>query len=582
MAQYPKDEKLRDELLRLCDQSEDYAAVTKLLLNFLVMGGYQPQVKKRLAYAYEKNGQKKLAIQTLKSVIGSGHGGWEEHHSLYLMYRRCQDFEGLVQWRKEQLSKLPKSPEKQFELAEACYLNRQFDEEIALLHQLIAGDKQGSETHRYRHQLGLAYRGKEDHQAEIATFKSIINDNPDAVETRGDLAKAYQHAGEYTSAVEFLKGYLGSVCSAECNYLTAAFEYLGEDGEIIGWREQMESHPNWGHVRGHLLEAYAKKGDHNSAIQLLEDLVDKWPSENILHRELAEAYSKAPDFRERAVSGWMTLIDKHPAYLSLRDQLELFYHDNCDHQTAIEGWQSLLAKDPDDTDSHRRLANAFNQAGNHEKEAAVLVKLLESDPSNSNIQLDLELSLEKAADPMVTIECWTRMVGRTTYNSRERPMNRVSKVFEDRLERAFLDAREFDFAIRFWKQLIIQFPFNDVLHKRLEIAYETKGDLKDSIAGWTEIVESLLSINSGDSLSLRTRSLRTALWHLKKSYDATRELDAAIVYCSSLLEVFPDNREVIRILETLFEEKDDIDVAIKNWMELLELNPSSTFFVETA
>jgi len=572
VAQYPKDEELRDQLLQLCIQGEDYAGEIKFLLSILMSGPYQPFLHEHLAYAYEKVGKKRLAIQTLKNVIASGHGQWDVHQSLYLMYRRCQDFEGLVQWRKEQLSKYPESQARRLELAEAYHLNRQFDEEIALFHQIIPNYKDGSE--KYRHQLGLAYRGKQDHDAEIATFKSIVDDNPNAIESRRELAKAYQNAGAYTTAVEFLKRYLKSFCS-DCKYLTAAFQCLGESGEVNGWRELMELHPTWEHLRAHLVEAYAKKGDHNSAILLLESLVAQQPSNLSLQRELATAYSGAPDFPERALAGWMSLVDKHPTYPSLLDQLAQIYVENCGHPAAIEGWRCLLSKHPDDTELQHCLATAYRTAKNYEMEASVLLQLLERNPQDWILRLDMERALKAAANPTITIECWMRMVEQTRLLHSSYSWEYA--IFEDRLESAFFDVEEFDAAVTFWTTLIRLCPSNyESLYKRLQNVYEAKGDINGAISGWFDIVVSLLSSDLD-----HTHSLQIALSHLKKVYDSSGAADPdAISDSSHLLEVFPDNQELVKFLATLYEEKGDIDLTIKGWTDLLEVNPSSEGFAK--
>ena len=562
---YPADITLRQKLLELYQESSDYENVIRLLRMFIDEEPSNWRHKVKLAYAFEEHGEKQLAVRTLKEVVDSGvSNDWQISYSLYLMYRRCRDFEGLIQWRKEQLSQTPDDEQLQFHLAAAYYDNRNYDEAIAVLRQLMVYPY--ADKHRARHEIALAYRGKQDHEAEIDTLRALVKDDPRSPTYRRDLAKAYQNAGDFSSAVEFLKGFVNSFC-CDCMYLTEAFELAGEDGAIKGWKEMMNLHPDWPHLREHLVEAYQKKGDHDTPSQLLESLVDQQPENSALRRELAKVYAKAEQ-PEHALKGWVELVNKHPKVRGLHEQLSECFDKIGDHSAAIDEWKALTEKWPDVEDFRTRLAIAYDRKEDYRSAALVRMELLSRNPKSYNDRHQLHLALEKANDASTTIECWKTLVKRHTRNKLIAPYYTESDDFEDSLQEAFITSAEYDSAIQFWKAMMKQYPSPyNYLDKRLAEIYGAKGNIDEAIATWIEMLETSLATNQGTPGRF--------LFRLKEAHTKRGDKAAAITDCTNLIEIYPNNRDLIDYLSELFQETGDIDRSIDGWIRILDVNPHS-------
>ena len=262
---------------------------------------------------------------------------------------------------------------------------------------------------RNLHQLlrakGFKALAVRDFETATAIFERVLRMDPLDAPTYQLMGNGYAQAGRFETAIEYYQkamdinpvDVLTKHQLAKCynNYGVTLRNSERWDVAIDAYRNALRLMPTLDVARTNLGDAFTRKADaHNAAGELDEaikaylELQKLHPKEMQIRNLLGELYLKRGDYAE-ALSAFQHVYNTDPnAEHALHNLIAAYHHyarnlsDQDAHTTAIQLLQEALRLAPTDLNLRLSLANAYQGAGNYERAAIEVSRVLVQDPEN--------------------------------------------------------------------------------------------------------------------------------------------------------------------------------------------------------
>lgn len=254
------------------------------------------------------------------------------------------------------------------------------DQAIEILSQALDGLADPELRARVCRILGNVYlrRGKRDEAA--ATWRRLIEANPDDLFARQELAEIYEDNRLWSEAVAEYRAIAAGAAHdpyQRCRALRSigdAYRQLDDPANAIAAYEQaldLAAPGNWLYedVKRRLIAAYDEQGDLDGFVQYLQARVDAAPADPRYRELLAETLARRGDF-EGAEAQWRAVIERAPSRPRPYEQLIALYLRMEQPGRAVETYESLIPLFPDEFDYLRRLGELYVQQGDIEQAKA--------------------------------------------------------------------------------------------------------------------------------------------------------------------------------------------------------------------
>jgi Flp pilus assembly protein TadD len=211
-------------------------------------------------------------------------------------------------------------------------------------------------------------RAQEDAEQTLRTLREEVRQNPDRLELRVAMGNAAVGAGQYDLAVEAFRGALAAV-----------------EGDAAASGDL--------HLR--LGETYRRKGDLAPAAAELSRARELLPSNPAVAGTLALVLDQAGKFGE-AERAYRTALQLDPENTTTMNNLAFLlamHTDRLDEALALA--ERCHEAGPDSPDFNDTLATVHEKLGNLTAALAILLDLVERDPSNDGLRGHLAAVLER-------------------------------------------------------------------------------------------------------------------------------------------------------------------------------------------
>ena len=262
---------------------------------------------------------------------------------------------------------------------------------------------------RNLHQLlrakGFKALAAKDFETATATFERVIRMDPLDAPTYQLMGNGYAYVGQFETAIGYYQKAIdiNPVDALTKQYLAKCYNNYGvalrNRGEwnaaIDAYRNALRLMPTLNIARTNLGDVFTRKANaHNEADELDEavnaylELKKLYPNDIHIRNLLGELYLKKGDYAE-ALSEFQYVYNINPnAEHALHNLIAAYHHyarslsDTEAYTTAIQLLQKALRLAPTDLNLRLSLANAYQGAGDYERAAVELSRVLAQEPEN--------------------------------------------------------------------------------------------------------------------------------------------------------------------------------------------------------
>ena len=262
---------------------------------------------------------------------------------------------------------------------------------------------------RNLHQLlrakGFRALAMKDFETATTTFERVLRMDPLDAPTYQLMGNGYAQVGQFETAINYYQkaidinpvDALTKHHLAECyNNYGVTLRNRGEwDAAIDAYRNALLLMPTFGIARTNLGDVFTRKanahteaGELDAAVNAYLELQKLHPNEMQVRNLLGELYLKKGDYAE-ALSAFEHVYNMDPnAEHALHNLIAAYHHyarslsDAEEYTTAIQLLQKALRLAPSDLNLRLSLANVYQGAGNYERAAAEVSRVLAQEPEN--------------------------------------------------------------------------------------------------------------------------------------------------------------------------------------------------------
>jgi tetratricopeptide (TPR) repeat protein len=281
-----------------------------------------------IAKYYERAKNDEKAIEYLKMALKAQPDSAESLMMLATLYGRTKHNKEAIPLYRKILELTGDNPGIKRQLANSMVEAEEYDDAVEILKDLTSaapGDREA------RIMLGRAQIGARQFDEAVELLKSLVEDSSGDIEAEFYLATAYEQSGKSKEAAEIFTRLLQSTDSSE---------------------EQKANRPVF---EQHLAAVYQDMGEHEKAIALYEEMLKNQP-------------------------------EPRPGLVFM---LINAYRVNRQLDKALNVGKQYYEKNPKDVNIGLVYARALADAGKTREAADLLLKLLQSDPSNIDIYVNL-------------------------------------------------------------------------------------------------------------------------------------------------------------------------------------------------
>ena len=263
---------------------------------------------------------------------------------------------------------------------------------------------------RNLHQLlrakGFRALAVKDFEAATVTFERVLRMDPLDAPTYQLMGNGYAQIGQFETAINYYQkaidinpvDALTKHHLAECyNNYGVTLRNRGEwDAAIDAYRNALLLMPTLGVARTNLGDVFTRKANTHTEAGELDEAVNAYlelqklhPNEMLVRNLLGELYLEKGDYAE-ALSAFQHVYNTDPnAEHALHNLIAAYHHyaqslsDTGEYTTAIQLLQKALRLAPTDLNLRLSLANAYQGAGNYERAAVEVSRVLAQEPDNS-------------------------------------------------------------------------------------------------------------------------------------------------------------------------------------------------------
>ena len=262
---------------------------------------------------------------------------------------------------------------------------------------------------RNLHQLlrakGFRALAAKDFETATTTFERVLRMDPLDAPTYQLMGNGYAQVGQFETAINYYQkaidinpvDTLTKHHLAECyNNYGVTLRNRGEwDAAIEAYRNALLLMPTFGIARTNLGDVFTRKANAHTEAGELDEAVNAYlelqklhPNEMQVRNLLGELYLKKGDYAE-ALSAFQHVYNIDPnAEHALHNLIAAYHHyarslsDTEEYTTAIQLLQKALRLAPTDLNLRLSLANVYQGAGNYERAAAEVSRVLAQEPEN--------------------------------------------------------------------------------------------------------------------------------------------------------------------------------------------------------
>ena len=262
---------------------------------------------------------------------------------------------------------------------------------------------------RNLHQLlrakGFRALAVKDFETASTTFKRVLRMDPLDAPTYQLMGNGYAQVGQFETAINYYQKAIdiNPVDTLTKHHLAECYNNYGVtlrnrgdwDAAIDAYRNALLLMPTLGIARTNLGDVFTRKAKAHTEADELDAAVNAYlelqklhPHEMQIRNLLGELYLKKGDYAE-ALSAFQHVYNTDPnAEHALHNLIAAYHHyarslsDTEEYTTAIQLLQKALRLAPTDLNLRLSLANAYQGAGNYERAAAEVSRVLAQEPEN--------------------------------------------------------------------------------------------------------------------------------------------------------------------------------------------------------
>ena len=367
------------------DKDDTASAIASFLTCRHLNAKFQPAIEK-LIQAYHETGRTPEAIALLEKRVTQKPSP-ADYNTLGIFYFDKKEVEKAIQAFEKALHIAP--------YHKAARRN---------LHQLLRAK-------------GFKALAAKDFKTATAVFERVLRMDPLDAPTYQLMGNGYAEAGRFETAIGYYQKAMdiNPVDTLTKHQLARCYNNYGVtlrnsgkwDVAIDAYRNALRLMPTLAVARKNLGDAFTRKADaHNEAGELDEaieaylELQKLHPNEMQIRNLLGELHLKKGNYAE-ALSAFQHVYNTDPnAEHALHNLIAAYHHyarslsDKDEYTTAIQLLQEALRLAPADLNLRLSLANAYQGAGNYERAAIEVSRVLAQEPENSQAkeeQLNLRI-----------------------------------------------------------------------------------------------------------------------------------------------------------------------------------------------
>jgi len=364
---------------------------------------------------------------------------------------------------------------------------------------------------------GLAIAG--NFTEALRKYKALLVLKNNLLEARWELARLHMYLDQWDNASQQLELLMESDPNRSI-YLVAQGRVMWETGQyeraVELFRTVYDQNPADQVALAGLIEGLNKLGKKDEALPLLERLSLQEPANLGVRRYLAVIFYNSGNYEKARV---------HLVVLSGQDNVEteILYKTALVHEKlglshiAVNYWQRVLKREPGHMEAHSYLAGYYDEVG----QAATVL---------------LHLQALRATTPEDTAV-----------------LARIGRIYEKQ--------GEYDKALTFYEKYLEQYPEDRQILKRVVRIHAVRGRKKQTLA---TLDQYFAQEKKRDAKELKQKARR---------YDAAGRYHDAIVLYRQLIELSPDDPEILAALANDLLAIGANEGALSMWMHLSELAP---------
>ena len=355
------------------DKGDTASAISSFLTCRQLDAKFQPAIEK-LIQVYHETGKRQDAITLLEKRITQKPSA-ADYNTLGILY-----------YEKEKPEKAIVAFEKALHIAPYHKAARRN------LHQLLRAK-------------GFRALALKDFETATTTFERVLRMDPLDAPTYQLMGNGYAQVGQFETAINYYQkaidinpvDTLTKHHLAECyNNYGVTLRNRGEwDAAIDAYRNALLLMPTFGIARTNLGDVFTRKANAHTEAGELDEAVNAYlelqklhPNDMQVRNLLGELYLKKGDYAE-ALSAFQHVYNIDPsAEHALHNLIAAYHHyarslsDTEEYTTAIQLLQKALRLAPTDLNLRLSLANVYQGAGNYERAAAEVSRVLAQEPEN--------------------------------------------------------------------------------------------------------------------------------------------------------------------------------------------------------
>ena len=265
--------------------------------------------------------------------------------------------------------------------------------------------------HQLLREKGFKALAAKDFETAATTFEKALRMDPLDASTYQLMGNGYAKAEQFETAINYYQkaieinpvDTLTKHHLAECynNYGVALRNREEWDAAIAAYRNALLLMPTLNVARTNLGDAFTRKANAHNAAGELDAAVNAYlelqklhPDETHIRNLLGELYLKKGDYAE-ALSAFQHVYNTDPnAEHAVHNLIAAYHHyarslnDTEDYTTAIQLLQKALRLAPTDLNLRLSLANAYQGAGDYERAAVEVSRVLAQAPENQQAKAE--------------------------------------------------------------------------------------------------------------------------------------------------------------------------------------------------
>ncbi|MCY4552845.1 MAG: tetratricopeptide repeat protein [Candidatus Poribacteria bacterium] len=372
-----KQKRLRDHYLLgtvYFDKDDTASAIGSFLTCRQLDAKFQPAIEK-LIEVYHETGKTHDAIALLEKRITQKPSP-ADYNTLGIFYYERKEAEKAIKAFEKALHIAPYHKAARQNLHKLLRAKgfralavKDFETATPIFQRVLRMDPLDAPTYQL---MGNGYAQVGQFETAINYYQKAIDINPVDALTKHHLAECYnnygvtlRNRGEWDAAIDAYRNALllmptlgiartnlGDVFTRKANAHTEADEL---DAAVNAYLELQKLHPNEMQIRNLLGELYLKKGDYAEALSAFQHIYNTDPNaEHALHNLIAAYHHYAQSLSDTEA-----------------------------YTTAIQLLQKALRLAPTDLNLRLSLANAYQGAGNYERAAVEVSRVLAQEPENA-------------------------------------------------------------------------------------------------------------------------------------------------------------------------------------------------------